>query len=137
MAVRGATAETARVRWGVRGRCRDSTAPPCPAVDDDQIHAIGPTPNTPSSVEFQQFGQYGGQVEHEETYQGHRLVVISTEEQPGSWTFQVDLRTPDGRTPLLSNTGTRRYASAEDARRAGSSAAAGAVDRMRADTGKP
>lgn len=81
--------------------------------------------------------QYGEEVEHNETYQGYRLIVTSSEERPGSWTYRVDILCDGERHRLLSNTAEVRYASAEEARRAALSAAAGAIDRMRASRGKP
>jgi hypothetical protein len=76
-------------------------------------------------------------VEHDETYQGYRLIVISSEERPGSWTYRVDVLCDGERHLLLSNTAEVRYASADEARRAAMSAAAGTIDRMRAGRGKP
>jgi hypothetical protein len=76
-------------------------------------------------------------VEHAETYRGQRLIVISTEERPGSWTYQVDVSSNGRRKQLIVNTGKARYTSAEEARREGLSAATGAIDRARANSGKP
>jgi hypothetical protein len=81
--------------------------------------------------------QYREEVEHDETYQGYRLIVISSEERPGSWTYRVDMLCDGERHRLLSNTGEVRYTSADEARRAALSDAAAAIDRMRAGRGKP
>jgi hypothetical protein len=93
----------------------------------------------PASTEGRPTGgtQYREEVEHDETYQGYRLIVISSEERPGSWTYRVDMLCDAERQRLLSNTGEVRYTSADEARRAALSDAAAAIDRMRAGRGKP
>jgi hypothetical protein len=93
----------------------------------------------PASTEGSPTGgpQYREEVEHDETYQGYRLIVISSEERPGSWTYRVDMLCDGERHRLVSNTGEARYPSADEARRAALSDAAAAIDRIRAGRGKP
>lgn len=76
-------------------------------------------------------------MEHEGTYYGYRMIVTSTQEKPGSWTYRVEVCSDGGSGQLLSNTSGVRYASADAADRAAMSAAAAAIDQMRAGTGKP
>lgn len=65
------------------------------------------------------------------------MIVICTQDGPGSWTYRVEVDKDGGREPLVSNTGSVRYTSADAANHAAMSAAAAVIDRMRADIGKP
>lgn len=80
---------------------------------------------------------YGREMEHEETYQGHEIVVTTREDAARSWSYAVVVLSDDGRKLPLVDFSEHRYASEEEARRAASSAAAAAIDRTRITRGKP
>jgi uncharacterized membrane protein YkoI len=73
---------------------------------------------------------------HEETYQGRRVVVTTTQQAAGRWTAAVEVA-GDGEEVSVTADPRAAHASEEEARRAGSSAAAAAIDRARASRGKP
>jgi hypothetical protein len=75
-------------------------------------------------------------MEHEETYQGRRFVVTTTQAPNGTWSFSAATIDADQRVPLVA-AGESTYDSEEEAWRAGVSAAAGAIDRTRTTRGKP
>jgi len=82
-------------------------------------------------------GGYGGGMEQEEIYKGNKLLVITREDASRSWSYAVVVESGDGSRLPLVDSGEHRYASAEEAHRAGSSAAAAAIDRTRTTKGKP
>jgi hypothetical protein len=75
-------------------------------------------------------------VEYEETYQGRRVVVTTAQETEGTWTSQVEFLDDGERVPVA-DAAQQTYASEDEARLAGFSAAAAAIDRARASRGKP
>jgi len=75
-------------------------------------------------------------VEREELYQGHRIVVMTTESETGAWSYQAEVLDAGGRV-ASSCSSVSTYASDQDALRAGFSAAAEVVDRGRTSRGKP
>jgi hypothetical protein len=79
---------------------------------------------------------YGWKVEYEETYQGRRVVVTTTEGTEGTWTSQVEFL-DDGERVAVADAERQTHTSEDEARRAGFSAAAAAIDRARASQGKP
>jgi uncharacterized protein DUF6566 len=73
---------------------------------------------------------------HEESYQGRRVVVTTTQQAAGTWTAAVEVA-GDGEEVSVTPDPREAHASEEQARRAGLSAAAAAIDRARASRGKP
>jgi hypothetical protein len=73
---------------------------------------------------------------HEESYQGCRVVVTTTQQAAGTWTAAVEVA-GDGEEVSVAPDPQEAHASEEEARRAGLSAAAAAIDRARASRGKP
>lgn len=75
-------------------------------------------------------------MEHEETYLGQRFVVTTVQTSSGVWSFSVETGETGQGVPLVAVPMTT-YSSEREAWRAGTSAAAGAIDRKRATRGKP
>jgi len=75
-------------------------------------------------------------MEHEETYQGRRFVVTTSQAPDRSWSYASELAEGGSRVSLAAS-GAATYPSEAEAWRAGVSAAAGAIDRSRATRGKP
>ena len=75
-------------------------------------------------------------MEHEETYHGQRIVITTWQEAGGRWNVKVE-SLASGTREALGSASNERYASEEEARRAGLSMAAGAIDRARTMRGKP
>ena len=75
-------------------------------------------------------------MEHEETYQGERMVITTRRQRDGTWTSRVDLL-DSGRKTLLAALSDYQYQSEDDARRAALSLAVEAIDRARISRGKP
>ena len=75
-------------------------------------------------------------MEHDETYLGHRFVVITTSTPDGAWTYSATLADEENRMSLAASAGNT-YPTETEAWRAGVSAAAGAIDRTRTTRGKP
>jgi hypothetical protein len=73
---------------------------------------------------------------YEESYQGRHVVVTTTQEPEGTWTARAEFLDDGERVPV-DRGAQEAHASEEDARRAGFSAAAAAIDRARASQGKP
>ena len=80
-------------------------------------------------------GRYNRGVEYEETYRGERIVISTEQQADGSWKSKSAWVKADKRVTL--ETRDERYPSEEAARTAARSAAAEAIDRARASTGKP
>jgi hypothetical protein len=75
-------------------------------------------------------------MEHEETYQGRRFVVTTSQATDGAWSYTASLS--EGESPIsVTASGAATYPSETEAWRAGVSAAAGAIDRSRTMRGKP
>jgi hypothetical protein len=74
-------------------------------------------------------------VRYEESYQGERVVLTTTQLADGAWTWEAEI----GDTPgvLLANDRGNRYGREEDAQSAARSSAAAAIDRSRISRGKP
>jgi hypothetical protein len=75
-------------------------------------------------------------MEYQEAYQGRRVVVRTAQGAEGTWTHQVEFCDEGVNTPVA-DLAQQTYASEEEARGAGLSAAAAAIDRARAGQGKP
>lgn len=75
-------------------------------------------------------------MEHAETYHGQRILV-TTLRDAGGWKFKTELLDDEGRRAPLETPAHDSYPSEEEARRAGLSAAAGAIDGTRISRGKP
>ena len=75
-------------------------------------------------------------MEHEETYHGQRIAITTRQEAGGSWSVQAELLA-SGRREALGTPSDERYDSEEEARRAGLTVAAEAIDRSRTARGKP
>jgi hypothetical protein len=75
-------------------------------------------------------------MEHEEAYQGNRFVVTTLQAVDGSWSYAAELADGEHRVPIVAPAAAT-YPSEAEARRAGVSAAAAAIDRSRATRGKP
>jgi uncharacterized membrane protein YkoI len=81
-------------------------------------------------------GYIVGKMRHEETYQGRRVVVTTTQQAAGTWTAAVEVAGDEDEVSVTQDP-REAHASEEEARRAGLSAAAAAIDRARASRGKP
>ena len=76
--------------------------------------------------------RYSRDMRHEESLQGHRMVVTTTLDEAGRWTATATLADSGERVVLEG-----AYPTEDQARRAAFSAAAATVDRARASRGKP
>jgi hypothetical protein len=74
-------------------------------------------------------------MKHDETYHGHRIVVTTTKNVAGRWTARAELVDAAGQMP--EDDGGADFVSEDEARRAGLSRAAAAIDRARQRRGKP
>jgi hypothetical protein len=74
-------------------------------------------------------------VRYEESYQGERVVLTTTQLADGTWTWEAEIG--GGPTVLLANDSGNTYGREEDAQSAARSAAAAAIDRARISRGKP
>jgi len=81
-------------------------------------------------------GYIVGKMRHEETYQGRRVVVTTTQQAAGTWTAAVEVAGDEDEVSVTQDP-REAHASEDEARRAGLSAAAAAIDRARASRGKP
>ncbi|WP_353368807.1 hypothetical protein [Mycobacterium sp.] len=72
---------------------------------------------------------------YEESYQGERVVLTTTQIADGTWTWEAEIG--GGPTVSLANASGDTYGREEDARSAARSAAAAAIDRARISRGKP
>jgi hypothetical protein len=74
-------------------------------------------------------------VRYEESYQGQRVVLTTTQLADGAWTWEAEIGDAPG--VLLANGPGTTYGREEDAQSAARSAAAAAIDRSRISRGKP
>lgn len=72
---------------------------------------------------------------YEESCQGERVVLTTTQLADGAWTWEAEIGEAPG--VLLANDSGTTYGREEDAQSAARSAAAAAIDRSRISRGKP
>lgn len=73
---------------------------------------------------------------YEESYQGRRVFVTTSQTAAGTWTSEAEIADDGQRVPVAGTSG-HIYGTEEEARRAAFSAAAASIDRARASQGKP
>jgi hypothetical protein len=76
-------------------------------------------------------------VEYQESYQGRLIIVTTKQETAGAWTSVAEVLVDAGRRVTVVDGQEGACTSEDEARRAGFSAAAAAIDRARATRGKP
>jgi hypothetical protein len=74
-------------------------------------------------------------VRYEESCQGERVVLTTTQLADGAWTWEAEIGEAPG--VLVANDSGTTYGREEDAQSAARSAAAAAIDRSRISRGKP
>ena len=72
---------------------------------------------------------------YEESYQGERVVLTTTQLADGTWTWEAEIG--GGPTVSLASASGDTYGREEEAQSAARSAAAAAIDRARISRGKP
>ncbi len=72
---------------------------------------------------------------YEESYQGERVVLTTTQLADGAWTWEAEIG--NAPTVFVANDSGNTYGREEDAQSAARSAAAAAIDRARISRGKP
>ena len=75
-------------------------------------------------------------MQYQESYQGQHIAVTTEQGPSGEWNYQTQLL-EGGNARFLAAGESEGYPSEEQARRAGFSAAAAAIDRGRSGRGKP
>jgi hypothetical protein len=79
---------------------------------------------------------YSQGVQYEESYQGRRVFVTTSQTTTGTWTSEAEI-VDGGQKVSIANTSGHTYGTEDEARRAARSAAAATIDRARASRGKP